>query len=243
MIKKILVFLIISLAVGNTIAWLSGAAPIEFKEISLSEEDMKSETELMQILAEEPSDFDALLLLGSLYSNHNRIEEANKLLQNAITQKPEDPTALAFYSANNAKRAGAMFDLTMGIYKLHKLQLSIDGLNQAVQIAPNNIYARVTRLITFGYLGKINSSFENVYEDEKWVNDVFHEQSTFPDELYQNVYAALASAYSTSAEDKDAGDKEKWINKSKKYLQQLSTVGGCPEANRAQCQSLLNKFK
>nr|WP_256489574.1 hypothetical protein [Pleionea sp. CnH1-48] len=177
--------------------------------------------------------------LGSLYSNHNHLDEADAVLSRALTLQPEDPLVLAFYSANQSKKAGAMMDFSMGIYKLNKLQDAIDGLNKAVELAPQDMFVRISRLITFGFLGDINSDFDKVFEDEQWVMEHLTGSNVqLPNEVYQSVYVALANAYKVKA---DSGEQSALV-RSKDYLNKLEPIGGCPDLSLTECQKLTREL-
>ena len=235
MVKKIGIFVVVSFVMGNTVAWFSGAAPIEFAPIPFSQEGEQRRSELTKILQDDPDDLEAMIFLGSLYSSHNYLDKADELLSQAIVRHPDEALALAFYHSNQTKISGAMLDLSMGIYKLHRLQQSIDGINQSVALAPEDFFVRINRLITFGFLGDINSDFDKVFEDERWLNKFVQSQgSHLPQDLMSTLYVALANAYWV----KDQGAQSDALNQARFYLTKLEEHGGCPLTSRKECHQL-----
>ncbi|WP_144392896.1 tetratricopeptide repeat protein [Pleionea sediminis] len=241
MLKKIAIFVLISFVIGNTIAWLSGAAPIKFEPVEISDTEEQLRKEYILSLKEDAADKEALVYLGSLYSNHNLIDKAHEVLEKAFELYPSDPMVQAFYYANESKRAGAMIDLSMGVYKLFKLQEAIDGINRAVEADEGNLLVRINRLITFGYLGDVNNDFETVFEDEKWVMPQVENQKVLPNDVYQHMYVALANAYKIKSEETKNDDV--FSNKYEYYIDQIASSGGCPQSSVKQCKEIIGQSK
>ncbi|OUR67263.1 hypothetical protein A9Q77_10465, partial [Marinomonas sp. 42_23_T18] len=153
--KKVLSFVLTSFIIGNVVAWFMGAAPIDFPKQAYNKEAQMTLAALKQALKSEPQDLDILIELGSQYSLHNDIDLAAGYLEQAITLDPNDALANAWYNANRAKEAGAMLDLSMGIYKLYKLNDALKGISQAVTNTPNDLTIRLVRLATFANIGQI----------------------------------------------------------------------------------------
>lgn len=210
--KKILPFILSSLVIGNVIAYLMGAAPIDFQPRPYNETEQMSLNELNQELLQNPDDTALLVELGSMYSLHNELEKADKMLEKAMQLSPNEPQVLAWYSANNAKRSGAMLDLSFGQYKMYKLRQACQGLDDAVARAPNDLTVRMLRLATFANIGKVNSLFDKVFEDEKWFNALLEQSNNaLPNIVKSQFYLAMAQAYLHQADSGSAQKLEQYI--------------------------------
>lgn len=211
--KKVLSFVLTSFIIGNVVAWFMGAAPIDFPKQAYNKQAQMSLAALKQELKNEPQDIDLLIEIGSQYSLHNDIELAAEYLEQAVTLAPSDALAKAWYNANRAKEAGAMLDLSMGIYKLYKLNDALKNISQAVIVEPNNLSIRLIRLATFANIGDINPLFNQVFEDEKWFVTVFEKQeSQLPNQVKSQVYLSLAQAYLFKDEGADNGKIKTYLD-------------------------------
>jgi len=194
--KKVLSFVLTSFIIGNVVAWFMGAAPIDFPKQAYNKEAQMTLAALKQALKSDPQDLDILIELGSQYSLHNDIDLAAGYLEQAITLDPKDALASAWYNANRAKEAGAMLDLSMGIYKLYKLNDALKGISQAVTNTPNDLTIRLVRLATFANIGQINPLFDQVFDDEKWFSNLVEKQGNhLPSEVKSQFYLSMAQAY------------------------------------------------
>ncbi len=211
--------------IGNVIAWFSGAAPINFPEVPYNEQQQQQVSYLKDELKAHPDDVDVLLELGQIYSHHNRLEKADTLLSKALDKAPKNPLAQAAYYSNDGKLAGAMFDPSMGIYKLTRLHSAMDEVNAAAEAAPDNVQVRLIRLMTFAFVGEISGYSETVFEDEQWFKQQFSQD--FPDTIKQLVYISLAQAY----QSKDA-------QQASQYMQLANSIGPCPNTLATACQAL-----
>lgn len=210
--KKLMSFILSSLVIGNVIAWVMGAAPIDFEQRPYSAAEQMTLEALTTELKENPQDTAVLVELGSTYSLHNELEKADELLQQAMQLAPEDPQVLAWYSANNTKRSGAMVDLSFGMYKMYKLSAACEGLSEAVGKAPNDLTVRMLRLATFANIGKVNSLFEQVFDDEKWFNALLtNANGQLPDAVKSQFYLAMAQAYLNRADGDSAAKLEHYM--------------------------------
>ena len=237
--KKVIIFLVINLIIGNTVAWFLGAAPIEFPVIEYSKAEENRIAELKREI-EKSQDVDALVALGAIYSSHNELEKANNYLQQALNIDPNSPLTIAVYNSNETKRSGAMLDLGMGIYKLYWLWQACDGLNQAVSLSPDNFEVRIYRLATFAGIGKVNRYFDEVFNDEAWFLDFISKyKSNIPVELEQQFYLSMATVYLESKDEDSIGLAKNYLarlekngemslmqqNDLKKLKQKLSEIG------------------
>ena len=232
MIKKIMIFAATSLIIGNIIAWFSGAAPIEFAKIPFSDQAAKQLASLSAELEKFPDDTALLVEVGSIYSMHNQLDKAEKNLAHALSIEPENSAAKAWFNANQIKQAGAMLDLSMGMYKLYVLNKSAQELSNSVTHSPEDLSVRMTRMITFSFLGDINPRFEEVFDDEVWLLETFKSQGQYlPKPVFQSAYVALANAYLVKYEQGEA----EALNKSKEYLNLARDLGQCPQTLAKEC--------
>lgn len=196
--KKILIFIALNLAIGNTIAWFMGAAPIDFDTVQFSKQEQQLVEQLSDSLKNE-ADVSAQTQLGSLYSLHNQLDLANQWLEKAQQSDGEDPLVSAWLSANRAKMAGAMFDPMMGLVKTYRLHQACDNLNQAVAAEPESFEIRMIRLATFAPTNFINCSLEQAFEDEKWFKSFFAGSGkNAPNELKMQFSLTMTKAYANA---------------------------------------------
>lgn len=194
--KKVLSFVLTSFIIGNVVAWFMGAAPIDFPKQAYNKEAQMTFAALNQVLKSDPQDVDVLIELGSQYSLHNDIALAAEYLEQAIELAPEDALASAWYNANRAKEAGAMVDLSMGFYKLYKLNDALKGISQAVTSEPNDMTIRLVRLATFANIGQINPLFDQVFDDEQWFLTLIEKEGDqLPSQIKSQFYLSMAQAY------------------------------------------------
>ncbi len=194
--KKFAIFILTSLIIGNGVAWIMGAWPINFEHQPYTTQEKQTLTELNKELKNNPQDADLLIELGALYSMHNEIELAKTYLNKAINIKPDDPLAQAWDHANAAKLSGASLDFTMGLYKLYTLNKSLSGITQALELAPDDLNIRLIRLATFSAIGKINPDFALVFDDELWFQQLIAKNSqSIPPEVKGQFYISMAQAH------------------------------------------------
>ncbi|MCO1334756.1 hypothetical protein MO867_10435 [Microbulbifer sp. OS29] len=234
MFKKVLTILISSFFIGNVVAWFSGAAPIEFEKIEFSDDEIKQVEFLQEEIGKDSNDPDLMMELGQLFSHHNELDRAALLLHNAYQLRPDDMLIRAAYFSNEGKRAGAMFDPVMGLYKLYRLRHAMDEVDDAGVQAGSDFNVRLIRLITFSYVGKISGHFDRVFEDELWFNHLIDTGSdTLPDTMEQMVYLALANAYFKKANDSDTE-----LAVAFDYYQKALAFAPCPLTMEASCKQL-----
>ncbi|WP_445359829.1 tetratricopeptide repeat protein [Microbulbifer sp. EKSA005] len=234
MFKKVLTILISSFFIGNVVAWFSGAAPIEFGKIAYSEGEMEQVEFLQQEIGENSTDPDLMLELGQLFSHHNELEKAAHLLEAAYQQRPEDMLIRAAYYSNEGKRAGAMFDPAMGLYKLYRLRHAMDEVDQAGLSADSDFNVRLIRLITFSYVGEVSGHFERVFEDEAWFKNLMDsDPDLLPAAMQQVVYLSLANAYWVKA-----GEGTEDLAVAMDYYQKAIAMAPCPATMQTSCEQL-----
>jgi tetratricopeptide (TPR) repeat protein len=211
--KKLLSFVLSSLVIGNVIAWSMGAWPIDFELVPYTAQEQTTLADLNAELKDNPDDVALLVELGSIYSLHNDLDKASNILDKAFAQSPTEPQVLAWYSANNSKISGAMLDFSFGMYKLHTLAEACEGLSAAVEAAPNDLTIRLLRLATFANIGKINSGFEQVFDDEKWFETALNRVNNgIPGQVKSQFYLSMAQAYLTQAQSYSAQKLEQYLS-------------------------------
>ncbi|WP_444944442.1 hypothetical protein ACJJIK_05460 [Microbulbifer sp. ZKSA006] len=234
MFKKVLTILISSFFIGNIIAWFSGAAPIEFAKVAYSEDEREQVEFLREEIAKNRTDPDLMLELGQLFSYHNELEKAAHLLAAVHQQQPDDMLIRAAYYSNEGKRAGAMFDPAMGLYKLYRLRHAMNEVDQAGLNAGADFNVRLIRLITFSYVGEVSGHFERVFEDEAWFMELIDsEPDSLPTAIEQIVYLSLANAYWVKA-----GEKGEDLAVAMGYYQKAMAMAPCPVTMQASCEQL-----
>ncbi|SFC32217.1 tetratricopeptide repeat protein [Pseudoalteromonas denitrificans] len=211
--KKILSFIITSLIIGNIVSWMMGSWPITFIQQAYSEQELATLQVLQQELEDNPKDAEVLVELGAMYSMHNDIDLANNYLTQAITLDPEHPLIIAWFNANSAKLSGASLDFSMGFYKLYTLSHALKQISKAVDLAPNDLTIRLIRLATFANIGKINSDFNLVFNDEIWFENLLKQSSfNLPEQVKGQFYLAMAQAYFFKADEVSSKKVDKYLS-------------------------------
>ena len=211
--KKILMFVGLNLLIGNTVAWFMGAAPIDFAPVKYSNQEQALISQLNSAIADGQDSTDQMQL-GSIYSLHNQLDEAEQLLQQAYQQQAT-PITQAWLNATKAKQAGAMFDPLMGLVKLYRLRHACEQITAAVTADPQSFEVRMIRLATFAPTNFANCSLEYAFEDEQWFLNFFAQYGdTIPDEVKMQFYVTASKAHA------NADDKQK----SAQYLEQFKLL-------------------
>jgi len=201
--------LLSSFLIGNAVAWAMGAYPRDFELKPYSAYEADIIKDLTFEIEQHPNEADSKVELGELYFQHNDLNNAQTLLGQAVKLEPGNGEALAIYSANEAKQAGAMLDITWGVRKLNRMSTAVSGLNRAVEIAPDNFKIRLYRMNTLVGFKNIKGSFHKVFDDEKWFLERLETSSDqFPVEVNRSFYRALVGVYQVDAELTDSQDRE-----------------------------------
>ena len=212
---KIAVTLLISFVIGNVIAWSMGAYPKDFDTKPYSEDESEMIRDLTIEIRENPEEADIRTELGTLYFQHNDLDKAEALLEEAVELDSSDAEALAVYSANEAKQSGAMWDFTWGIWKLKRMGDAVDGLNRAVELDPDNFTVRLYRMSTLVGLENRKGSFDRIFEDEQWFKQKTADDPEFlPAGVRLVFYDVLAEAY--AEKERLSGDNSKGSHNLKK---------------------------
>ncbi|NQU64834.1 MAG: hypothetical protein HQ517_11225 [SAR324 cluster bacterium] len=220
--QKIAATLAISFLIGNVVAWSMGAYPRDYTLKPYSEEDLTLLNELKEEIRIHPEEADIKTDLGSLYFTHNDLDRAEAILTQAKQEDNSNAEALAIWSANEAKQAGAMWDFTWGIWKLNRLKNAVNGLKQAVRLDSENLNVRMYRTHTIlGIKGK--SSLFHIFEDEQWfLNHLEEDRNYFSEDIKQQLYAAFGSAYLYRLDfSADKSEQRESLAKAGVYLQKL----------------------
>ncbi|WDE02317.1 hypothetical protein [Thalassomonas actiniarum] len=215
--KKLLILLSINLLIGNVVAWFMGAAPIDFEPVPYSQQEQELITELKSELAQSGDDIALQTQLGSLYSLHNHLNDAEPLLESAASG--QDATALAWLSGTRAKQAGAMFDPLMGLRKLYLLHSACSDMDRAVAMEPENFEIRMVRLATYSPTAVMNCSLETAFSDEAWFKQYFQRQGAMaPLELKLQFNLTMSIAYAKAG----GSDNQQEANRYMALYQELS---------------------
>lgn len=222
--KKLLGIICLNLVIGNVIAWFMGAAPIEFPIEPYTQEERLQISGLKMEMEEFGEEASLLAELGSLYSLHNHLEQADSVLTTALSLDANNAVALASFNSNRAKKAGAMFDPLMGLRKVYIIIDAAKGLNAAVELAPDDVTVRLTRLATIAPIGGLTLNFDTVFVDEKWFKALIEKhQGEIPNGIKFEFYLAMAQAYFTDGQITIAAD----------YYQQYLTLAKQPHTQAA----------
>jgi len=215
--KKLLMFLSMNLLIGNVVAWFMGAAPIPFDPVPYSQQEQALIGELKAELAQDANDTTLQTQLGSLYSLHNQLDDAELLLTAASDSG--DAAALAWLSGTRAKQAGAMFDPLMGLRKLYLLRSACSDMDSAVAMEPSNFEIRMVRLATYAPTAVMNCSLATAFTDEAWFKEYFAGQGQqAPLELKLQFNLTMSIAYAKAG----GSDNRKIANDYMAQYQSLS---------------------
>ncbi|MBT4090433.1 MAG: hypothetical protein HN580_25430 [Deltaproteobacteria bacterium] len=221
--QKIATTLLISFVIGNAVAWSMGAYPRDYAVKPYSEEDLTIINELKEEIRNHPDEADIKTDLGALYFTHNDLDKAEEVLGQAKQEDSSNAEALVVWSANEAKQAGAMWDLTWGIWKLNRLENAVNGLEQAVRLDPESLNVRMYRAHTI--LGiKRESWFFHILEDEQWfLNHLETDRDYFPEDVKQQFYSIFSHAYLYRLDfSGDENARSESLGKLELYVQKLT---------------------
>jgi tetratricopeptide (TPR) repeat protein len=98
------------------------------------------------LLAEKGSE--AKVALGQLYFTHNLIDSADAVLRPVVAAEPQNAQALAWYGANNCRKAGARGPWLMGMDKLYMVKQCLDQTERALAMAPNDFVVQMVQMNT-----------------------------------------------------------------------------------------------
>lgn len=130
-----------ALIAATTVA-LAGCAQ-QFPVSPLSAE----ETAFEQSLRSEDG-AEAKLALAQMYFMHNRIDEADALLDVVVQAEPGNAQALAWQGANDCKRAGRRGPWLMGFDKLYLVKQCLDQIEGALKKAPDDFVVQMVQMNT-----------------------------------------------------------------------------------------------
>ncbi len=135
----------------------------KFPETPLTEE----ESSLKQMLSTQ-NDHASRVQLGRLYFMHNRIDDADALLTEAVKENPQDMEAKAWLAANNCKIAGRAGPWLMGLDKLYGVWACLSDLQAAAKAAPNDFTVALIQINTdaevnmFGSMGRAEQTRDHL---------------------------------------------------------------------------------
>ena len=114
------------------------------------------------LLAERASD--ARVALGQLYFTHNLVDEADAVLEPLVAAEPQNAQALAWYGANNCKKAAARGPWLMGMDKLYMVKQCLAQTDKALALAPADFTVQMVQMNTglevdkFGSMERANKT-------------------------------------------------------------------------------------
>jgi tetratricopeptide (TPR) repeat protein len=243
--ETIIKTLFFSFVIGNIIAWSMGAYPRSVEKVPYSNDDLHTISDLKAEIKEYPEESEIKKELGEIYFFHNDLDKAEDVLYQAVDEDNQNAEALAVWSANEAKQASAMWDFTWGIWKLSRLSDSIDGLNKAVTMDPENLNVRLYRLNTFEGLENRNDSLRYALDDEQWFLEKMNTtDSYFPQDVQLEFFDVLTKIYLLKS-DLAENDTEKStrLTQAKTYLKQINALPIEGEEKEQKMAYLKNKIE
>ncbi len=195
--------------------------------IEFSKENMSYEAELKEQIAE--GDNDARTALGRLYFMHNRIKEAQDILELAVSTDPKNAEALAWLGANNTKKAGKMFPWLMGIRKLGTLKKGLAQIDKALKMEPNNITVKLISVNT-GAEVKRNGSLENAKKlGDQLLAEISKDEGAYPNSAKAAIFVAVAKVEKAQNNNQLA---EKYANRALDFEEKGESATGAKELLR-----------
>ncbi len=168
------------------VAALAGCAQT-FPVQSLSADEKAFETSL---LAEK--DGDAKVALGQLYFTHNLIDEADAVLAPLVAAEPQNAQALAWYGANNCKKAGARGPWLMGMDKLYLVKQCLDQTDKALALAPTDFTVQMVQMNTGLEVDKFGSLERAVKTKAAIERSIAAAPQALPGEALAQFYVSAA---------------------------------------------------
>lgn len=194
--------LLITLVVGNTIAWLSGAKPIDFPKLPYAQSD-ETAVKLLEGTPAENRSSEHALSLSMHYFLHNYLNEAHQVLQNALSRDEHNASLQALNAANDVKRSGARLDLLFGQIKLYDLKQALRTLKTVSDSFPEQLDVQLLALWAFTSVPDISDSAENAVVIAKRIEPILNAEQSIPKVLSASSWLAMARLYLYMA---DSGD-------------------------------------
>jgi hypothetical protein len=243
--EAIIKTLFFSFVIGNIIAWSMGAYPRSVEKVPYSNDDLQTISDLKAEIKEYPDESGIKKELGEIYFFHNDLDMAEDILYQAVDEDHQNAEALAVWSANEAKQAGAMWDFTWGIWKLSRLSDSIDGMNKAVTMDPENLTIRLYRLNTFEGLENRNDSLNYALDDEQWfLKKMNTTDSYFPQAVQLEFFDVLTKIHLLKSDlAENDTEKSSRLNQAKSYLKQIDALPIEGEEKEQKMAYLKNKIE
>ncbi|HAF2128614.1 TPA: hypothetical protein G9F27_002794 [Salmonella enterica] len=194
--------LLITFVVGNAIAWLSGAKPIDFPKLPYAAADQTAVKQLESTPMGEMSSEHAQSL-GMHYFLHNHLEEAHQILQSALNRDESNASLQALKAVNDVKRAGERLDLLFGQIKLYDLKQALHTLKLVSDALPEQLDIQLLALWAFTSVPDINDSAQNAVVIAKRIEPILNAEQSMPQALSASSWLAMARLYLHMAESAD----------------------------------------
>jgi hypothetical protein len=199
------------------IAALAGCAQ-SFPELSLSADDRAHESSLRSA-----NDSDAKVALAQMYFGHNLIDQADAVLAPLVAAEPKNAQALAWYGANNCKKAGRRGPWLMGLDKLYLVKQCLVQTDQALALAPGDFTVQMVQMNTGAEVDKFGSLERATQTKAKVEQFITANPTALPGD-------ALAQFYVTAARiERKAGNPEV----AKANLERAAKVASAPETKQS----------
>ena len=147
----------------------------EFPETPLTAE----ESSLKQMLSTQ-NDHDSQVQLGRLYFMHNRIDDADALLRQAVKENPQDMEAKAWFAANNCKIAGRAGPWLMGLDKLYGVWTCLSDLQAAANAAADDFIIALIQINTDAEVNMFSSMERAVQNRDRLLKQIEAKPSAYP---------------------------------------------------------------
>lgn len=195
--------LLITFVVGNAIAWLSGAKPINFPRLPYSSAD-KTVVEQMESIPIGNISSEYAQSLGMLYFLHNHIDKAYQVLHSALGKDKHNPSLEALNAANDVKRAGERLDLLFGQVKLYELKQALHTLKTVSDAVPEQLDVQILALWAFVAVPGINDSAKNAAVIARRLEPMLNTEQSIPKTLAASSWLAMTKLYLYMADSKDS---------------------------------------
>lgn len=220
--------LVITFVMGNTIAWLSGAKPIDFPVLPYAPSDLAAVTQLESTSAADMPSENAQSL-GMSYFLHNHLDEAHQVIQSALSKDEHDVSLFALNAANEVKRAGKRLDLLFGQVKLYELKTALSTLKSVSDAQPEQLDIQLLALWAFTSVPDISDSAQNAIVVAKRIEPILNAGGALPEALSASSWLALTRLYLYLAES-EAGTPAAvaWRGQARDAWQQYQGVNARP---------------
>lgn len=224
--KRILIFLLHTLLIGNIISWFFGAWPTDLPHIPYSPDEIEAVADITAIVTSGKASGEDYLALGVLRFLHNDTDLAHEALERAAVALDTEARALSYLYANQAKLAGQMLDPFMGIRKLFRLREALQGLASAKNTAPSNLAVRVNYVATLSALdGRLGTAHEARVAADNLVADLQKELwIQAPASLRAAARLSCARVYAAIAHEANPQEQQTFVSSAQEQWSKFTAL-------------------